>query len=501
MARFSWSALPAPLIRALTRDLDTEPAGDGADHQPDDRQPDDRQHDGDPTALRRIFGERPREEFIRAAWARLRDIWLARDAHARRAVVDRLVDAGLGDSALLDDASDPAESEMAYLRSCRNTSALRQAVLEVLVDTGMGVVPTAAARRRGRSARQQAPERAVAPSGGVLRDRVAGSWANFERRLTGELAALGPGDVLTLAFDPEARTQATEEGSFYVRLAQREDELVAEAAGNDVLPADHRLDRDAMQRLIEQGWGVPEPDGDGHFHVEFPSAQRRRAASQAVAALREVYGAPHPAFLRYEGRSAGGTAIDLPRLGLRHLGDQAGWEEPAAEEDERPPAAQAAATEAAPTEAHEELEERVRQVVAAVTELDEEALAPDEKSGIPVRAGSAMVFVRVRGEPAIVEVYSPVLLDVTRTSQLLEKLNSINASAPFVKTFLSDDVVYAAIQLSGSDFDPVHLKGALTFMTKFAGQVDEKLQGDFGGRPFFGEALPRRPGAPTGYYL
>ena len=78
--RFRWEIVPGWLTRRLARDLGLE---------------------GDPiAALRRRYGARPGEDFVRQTWPVLREVWLARDATMRRWVVEELYDAGLGDQSL-----------------------------------------------------------------------------------------------------------------------------------------------------------------------------------------------------------------------------------------------------------------------------------------------------------------------------------------------------------------------------------------------------------------
>lgn len=68
--RFRWELLPAALIRRIAREL---------------------QLDGvSAAALRKAYGTRPGDDFVRDAWPLLRDEWLAKDGPARRSVVTLL---------------------------------------------------------------------------------------------------------------------------------------------------------------------------------------------------------------------------------------------------------------------------------------------------------------------------------------------------------------------------------------------------------------------------
>jgi type I restriction enzyme M protein len=112
--RFQWGNLPVAVLRALTADAGVAP-GDAPDQ------------------LRAWYGARPDEEFVRDSWDILREDWLARTTAARKAVVDRLWELGVGKG---DHRPSNKDGEMAYLRSCRNAKRLREAVLEQFVALG-----------------------------------------------------------------------------------------------------------------------------------------------------------------------------------------------------------------------------------------------------------------------------------------------------------------------------------------------------------------------------
>jgi hypothetical protein len=64
------------------------------------------------------------------------------------------------------------------------------------------------------------------------------------------------------------------------------------------------------------------------------------------------------------------------------------------------------------------------------------------------------------------------------------------------------------VPVFGRDFQPTHLSLAIRVMTGLADELDDRLQGDFGGKVFVGDALPSRreaaqgePAARTGMYL
>jgi Putative bacterial sensory transduction regulator len=111
--RFSWDNLPPALLAQL---------GSGLRLRPPVGQ-----------ALRERYGARPEPAFVRDAWPTLIKAWLANDDESRELVVGELQARGLGK------ARAPARSSAAqlyYLQSCRNSSALREAVAAIFTAFG-----------------------------------------------------------------------------------------------------------------------------------------------------------------------------------------------------------------------------------------------------------------------------------------------------------------------------------------------------------------------------
>ena len=106
--RFSWSNLPASLLRRLSVELQLSGSPDAA--------------------LRATYGARPRVDFIRDAWPVLLESWLSSDRPRSRSVARRLRELNLGNPADRDDNS--------YLAGLRNTANLRQVVLDAFIEFG-----------------------------------------------------------------------------------------------------------------------------------------------------------------------------------------------------------------------------------------------------------------------------------------------------------------------------------------------------------------------------
>jgi T3SS (YopN, CesT) and YbjN peptide-binding chaperone 1 len=132
-------------------------------------------------------------------------------------------------------------------------------------------------------------------------------------------------------------------------------------------------------------------------------------------------------------------------------------------------------------------------------------LQVDTDGDIGIRAGSAMVFVRVRDNPPLVDVLSPILTEVEPTEQLYVKLSELTNRMPIGRLYCAQDTVWASIPVFGRNFQATHLMLAVQVMTGLADELDDRLHGEFGGKRFFGEG--DKPGGKddgdhrTGMYL
>ena len=276
--------------------------------------------------------------------------------------------------------------------------------------------------------------------------------------------------------------------------------LSARAVGNAGLPQGYRLDRSAVADMVALGWsppGVVQGSGE-HFGLN-GTALRPLDCGALSRTLRDVYGAPHPAFLVYLIHDAEGESLEDGPLGTARseFGPDRDVE---ADLDEA--LAKAAGQSAA--EGVLDLPEQVRTVVSTMLKSEPDRLQVDSDGDITIRAGSAMVFVRVRDNPPLVDVFSPVLTEVEPTERLYMKLSELTNRMPIGRLYCAQDTVWASIPVFGRNFQATHLMLAVQVMTGLADELDDRLHGEFGGRRFFGEG--DKPGRGdgehrTGMYL
>lgn len=313
----------------------------------------------------------------------------------------------------------------------------------------------------------------AAGAGGLdIGAKTAAAWSAFIDHLAAGLRSLPPDSYLVLSMDATGRdAPSAARAQYYVQFAAEDDgRLVAEAVGNAHLPEPQRLDATAIGQMTELGWEPPADRHDGNFSQEWPAAAAADdVARLAVRTLVEVFGAPHPAFLRYAAaRREDNEVIDLPMLELTRERDGGLAEDmPLGDLD--------------------------AQVEWATGQwLGTADVKRDDDGDIPIRSGSAIMFVRVYDTPPVVEVFSPVVGGVTDTPDLLRRVNLLTAQLPLVRFAVVKDSLIASLQILGEPFTPEHLQTALDIVGDVADRLDDELAREFGGRVFFGETLPER---------
>ncbi|WP_229399140.1 YbjN domain-containing protein [Micromonospora okii] len=316
-----------------------------------------------------------------------------------------------------------------------------------------------------------------------LRAKVTEAWQEFARALAERLRGLPPGAHVELTLDPTASGTGDAIYSISVDLGD-DGRLSARAVGNATLPQGYRLDRSAVAGMIALGWsppGVVEGSGE-HFGLEGDAAEATRLAALLSRTLRDVYGAPHPAFLVYLVHDAEGEPLPVGPMGTAR--SEFGPDRDVEADLDEALAAAGAKTAASDVLA---LAERVRTVVSTMLKSEPDRLQVDSDGDINIRAGSAMVFVRVRDNPPLVDVFSPVLTEVEPTERLYVKLSELTNRMPIGRLYCADDTVWASIPVFGRDFQATHLMLAVQVMTGLADELDDRLHGEFGGKRFFGE--------------
>jgi hypothetical protein len=242
-----------------------------------------------------------------------------------------------------------------------------------------------------------------------------------------------------------------------------------------------RLSEKAAETLFRLGWNAPDPDVKAkethvNYWTDWPAPPHAAAMAQlAVSTLRRVYGITSPDQLEYKYFDKAGQALELADLGLRRRAD--------------------ARTEDRTVEHLRPIVEQTLREVLHVAELKY-----DEQGNIPIRFGSAVVFVRlVGGKTPEVQVFSPLLWELSSTNGLVEALNNINTHLAFGRVFWDGERVIAAIDLPAPGLSGEYVALACFEIGSLADHFDEELAERFGGKTMFGESKTTKPYEPPGY--
>ncbi|HEY7175024.1 MAG TPA: hypothetical protein VH442_08915 [Micromonosporaceae bacterium] len=330
-----------------------------------------------------------------------------------------------------------------------------------------------------------------------LKTKVTEAWHDFARALAAAITDLPSGAHLDISLDPAATGSGA---TLYEVSVQHnpDDHLGALAVGNATLPDGARLSRDAIAEMIVIGWSPPGvvAGSEKDFGLTAGGKDAARVAVILTKTLRDVYGSPHPAFLRYAAHDADENPITIEPLGSARVSTG---------DDKLDSLRLSAEGFSALQDPSMSLIDRVKIVVAGLQRTDPDSLQVDKDGDIGIRSGSAMVFVRVRDTPPLVDVFSPILTEVEPSEKLYARLSDLTTKMPIGRLYQANKTVWASVPVFGRDFQATHLMLAVQVMTGLADELDDRLHGEFGGRRFFGEgdspvATPDSE-ANTGMYL
>ena len=291
-------------------------------------------------------------------------------------------------------------------------------------------------------------------------------WEAFEGRLAAALERMKPDTFLVLTVS-KPRSGGPAPYVQYAHSGRRG--FRAEASGNHFLAPSHTLSPEAEERLGKLGWQWPEPAGedDRNFHREWPNpAPWQEVAALTVRTLRDVFGVVTPASLRFLHRGFPDFTGRLPRLDLGIAPDRSSRGNPEA-------------TPPGPVPALTGLNRRLEDALKQFLGLDD--LIRDADGDIPVRVGSALMFVRaVPGTPPLVQLFAHVLDDADLTLPLLEAVNDINRRILFGRVFWAHRVVVVAMEITGVGLTPEQVSFACVQLGTLADHLDNELAARFG---------------------
>ena len=354
--------------------------------------------------------------------------------------------------------------------STRKAGATKAGVKQAGTNNAEAKKPVATTRAKGAAATQPPPARGAAPEAGLGRAiTIRRLELGFSRRVLAARAELSYPYVSEIERGAKVPSSAA---------------LFALAQALELTPG-ALLDR--AESLRE---GDEAPAGEAHRRVPRAPAGRRTEARDAAgadtaAALADVV-----------------RAIVRDELFRQPLGRG---------RSQRPPSGAGGGEHAGITssaardrsgDAPSMTEAEVRAQVLAATRvmLSNDELVYDDEGDLPLRRGDVMLFIRVLDDPLSVLVFSPVLVGVSESLSLFERLNALNANMHFVRFCLTHGGVVVDLEVPGDVFAPALLEAACRTIAEAAETVGADLQHDFGGRLFFGdEEVPAARRGTAGY--
>ncbi|MDR1833100.1 MAG: YbjN domain-containing protein [Propionibacteriaceae bacterium] len=287
---------------------------------------------------------------------------------------------------------------------------------------------------------------------------IAEAWAAFTGRLGEVVSMMEPGARLTIN---TRESELPAEQPFISFDCDDEYNIRSEVSGNAYLSLDFLLTDAQLAKLAELGWHEPE-DGPNWWRTAEQDAYQL-VAEEAVAVLIEVFDIEHPVFLAPDQLSEilNPPASAIPMAEAFPSGDL---------------------TAVVPTSA-----DHLRQLISLVLndELGQMPILTDEGE-FAIRAGTAMVFIRVTEDTREAIIFSPIVHDIEGRTRAAELLADLNAHGRMVKFMLIGDKVLLSLSLLTYPFVPAHLKQVLAMVAELADEMDERLAAALRGETFFG---------------
>ena len=114
----------------------------------------------------------------------------------------------------------------------------------------------------------------------------------------------------------------------------------------------------------------------------------------------------------------------------------------------------------------------------------------DKDGDIGVRRGSAIAYVRLVEEGPSLHVFSPLVREIEVTLDVTEKLNELNAKGLGMRLFTLNETVFGVTDIPVVPFVDEVVMHAFDDFCRSADDLDNLLQGEFGGRTAFYEWVP-----------
>lgn len=194
------------------------------------------------------------------------------------------------------------------------------------------------------------------------------------------------------------------------------------------------------------------------FEVEAWDIARLVVAIKRV--LNDVYGAPHPVFIAHGITGASGTLSDPESLDTARTA----WSRSLSTNPSL-----------------------IEQVAAVLATMPRAVLQSASARGGVFRIlyNLTKVFVEVKEDPPLVEVFTPVLTNVPASERLQNIMSELRHLAPRANLYHSDATVWVSVSCGADRFSPTELVLAVSEITRLAAELGDRLRREFGDTQFF----------------
>jgi hypothetical protein len=282
---------------------------------------------------------------------------------------------------------------------------------------------------------------------------IEGAWRRFRAALAEALDRLDERGTLQVTLDSGDQLDVA---SPYIQALRVGDSVVLEVASNRFLAGNLRLSKSCRRRL--RGLGLAKPTvAAPNYWASFPVTHVDQVASVVVAAFRDAYGVVHPAFL---------------------ISDDVEWGS-----DKCLPAAYSMGDARAATYPvdRDHLDQLIDQ---ALTPMLGHTPERDSDGDVPLRAGSAVVFVRSHGRTPLIRLFAEMVVEIADTDAAVHEVDALNREIEGVKFSLHGDKVLASADLLALPFAAEHLQCLLAHVCDVVSSHDAALARRTGGRVF-----------------
>jgi hypothetical protein len=250
----------------------------------------------------------------------------------------------------------------------------------------------------------------------------------------------------------------------YVQALHDGDAIVLEVSSNTFLSTSQKQSRKDQSDLRRLGLTTPTKKAPNYW-ATYLLSHVDQVASVAVSAFRNAFGVVHPAFLH---------------------SDDVVWQT-----DSRLPSADVAPQPS--TAVHPVSREHLDLLIdQALTPMLGHVPHRDDDGDVPIRAGSAVVFVRNQWPMPCVQLFAEMVVEIDNPDAAAPELAALNHDIDGVKFAVHRDRVVASVELLAAPFAAEHLQMLVAHLCDVVSRHDTALARRVGGRTFLGtsESLP-----------